>query len=897
MHFSISNTLVRPLCWQTIFPENPLGIFPAAETSLLVVLVSLVKQKERHHLCIMSLPLSPSGYHPVEVTHEDYRRTVGYNVDCDGDDDEAEGRNCMTPPRSMTRRLGNMLMPPRNNNQSNKKSDNHSDSTDRSVVMTRDASPPRSQCGSSVSGFSNQQSVANKTVDSQVTLKVSNTQQPLSPPRRTRTSSSGSNQGSNSAPKESTWKTIKRLVKGQPPRTSNVSSGQQRKHAMSYDGAQAILGSAWRQQKSNSGSSLLNNGYPIRKRIVSEEGKRRYPGYHSTPTTSRDTKNLLSRGAPSSSSVSVGRSPSKERRDRSHVSFSGVASVPGYQEDYSKRPIDHVIRGRLDGVDILSLGPVSRSSLPALSETAQRNMDKKSSSPFAYVQKESDHSLSSGGAESDGKYAVDPLRICFTDMSSTATPADLVVDMIWTSGGKDQPEILLEGFLPGGSDRWTVRINPEDHLSSSGSHNDSRCPPTLQSTLDDDESTALSSFATEDGSSNMPTSILWNNLWGKKGTAPPIPSHMNTAPTKSTTCDEDDHIFQSSGSLDEEDEVLKFASSCNVPFDLDEDAFIIDSPDHLQSVHELAMVSLQSRHFDSALSTFQKLLRGLYDSSKFTHLIGSTHHNIGMVHLLHGHYGNAMKSFEKAIQARTKRLPPNHPDIAVSMQRKAMAYFALSSFQKAESCLEAALKFFPEDDATRAKLLNNIGVIRYQLQDYNKALKLFTSALEMQRQWLEGPVKRESIVYDASVTLANMGKVYLRKGDYDLAYFVFEEACLMQTASFRKDHDIVLVSLDNMARVHAKNGNQAEALRIFTSLARSQEARYGADSEACIETIGMKGVTHFKLLEFEEAMECMNRVARWQKKHLTFCHPANKVTQEKIKQIQRCLKGEEELWV
>jgi tetratricopeptide (TPR) repeat protein len=167
----------------------------------------------------------------------------------------------------------------------------------------------------------------------------------------------------------------------------------------------------------------------------------------------------------------------------------------------------------------------------------------------------------------------------------------------------------------------------------------------------------------------------------------------------------------------------------------------------------------------------------------------------------------------------------------------------------------------------------------------------------MQRQWLEGPVKRESIVFDASVTLANMGNAYLRKGDYDLAYFVFEEACLMQTASFRKDHDIVLISLDNMARVQAKNGNQAEALRIFTSLARSQEARYGADSDVCVETIGMKSVAHFKLLELEEALECMNRVSSWQKKHLIFCHPANLVSKEKIKQIQRCIKGEEELWV
>ncbi|KAG7350272.1 expressed tetratricopeptide repeat protein [Nitzschia inconspicua] len=906
-------------------------------------------------------PKQYAGYQPVEVTHDDYRKTVGYRIDRDDDhnnNDEDEGRNCMDPPRSMTRRIGNMLMPPRNHNHHKKTEshptdrDNNSDSNnsdktaaDPSVVnpYPRDHSPSRSQCGSSVSGFSHQQSVANKTVDSQVTLKVSNTQTVPSPPRRTsRESKSIHSTSSTTNPtnpysghnnKESTWKAFKRLVKGgQKATTTSHHSTQypstpQRKHAVSYDTAQAIFGATWRQHRSN---STLSNAYPIRKRIVSDEGKHRFLGYHSTPTNRESSKNIWTRWSQSSSlsssslSVTTSGRRNSQRRDRSHVSSSGTASVPGYHYGgHSQRPIDHVIRGRLDGVDILSLGPVSRSSLPALSETAQRNMDKKSSSPFAYIQKEETDLARNGGdgKQSDGNHAVDPLQICFTDMPSTATPADLVADMIWTSGGKDQPEILLEGFHPGGSDRWTVRINnsnihiqnnhnlhQEDqyYLSSTGSHqsyNDSRCPPTLQSTVDDDESTALSSFATEDGSSNMPTSILWNNLWGKRATAPPIPSHMQTAPTTitksttATTTDDDDPFFQNSESFDEEDEVLKFASSCNVPFDLDEDAFIINSPDHLQSVHELAMVSLQSRHFDAAQKTFQKLLRGLDGSKKFAHLVGSTHHNIGMIQLLHGQFADAVKSFERATQARIECLPPDHPDIAVSLQRKATAYFALAAFNKAESCLEAAMNFFPKDHVTRAKILNNIGVVRYQLQDYNKALKSFTSALEMQRQWLEGPVKRESIVYDASVTLINMGKVYLRKGDYDLAYFVFEEACLMQTSSFRKDHDIVLVSLDNMARVHAKNGNQAEALRIFTSLARSQEARYGADSEACIETIGMKGVAHFKLLEFEEAMECMNRVYRWQKKHLSFCHPATNVTKEKIKQIQRCIKGEEELWV
>ena len=85
----------------------------------------------------------------------------------------------------------------------------------------------------------------------------------------------------------------------------------------------------------------------------------------------------------------------------------------------------------------------------------------------------------------------------------------------------------------------------------------------------------------------------------------------------------------------------------------------------------------------------------------------------------------------------------------------------------------------PAENATRAKILNNLGVAHYQQSDFAAALGAFTAALEIQRQWLDGPVRREPIVYDASVSLSNMGKVYIGMKDYDLAFYVLEEACLV----------------------------------------------------------------------------------------------------------------------
>ena len=92
-----------------------------------------------------------------------------------------------------------------------------------------------------------------------------------------------------------------------------------------------------------------------------------------------------------------------------------------------------------------------------------------------------------------------------------------------------------------------------------------------------------------------------------------------------------------------------------------------------------------------------------------------------------------------------------------------------------------ALDIFPNHDTTRAKLLNSIGVVQAFEGKHTEAMKAFTSALEIQRVWLECPVRRDSLVYDASVTLQNMGKLYLRSGDNDLSYFVYDEACVVSS--------------------------------------------------------------------------------------------------------------------
>jgi hypothetical protein len=358
--------------------------------------------------------------------------------------------------------------------------------------------------------------------------------------------------------------------------------------------------------------------------------------------------------------------------------------------------IDDAIRGRFDGMDILSLGSARLASVLRTPDALTRH-------------------------------------------SPMLQSRDMVRDMLHTSAGHEPPELVFEGFIVG--DRWMVKLENQYGYST---------VPQLQSTDDED---------TTDGSPQLPTSVLLESIWGRDRTPPP--SHA---------------------SYDQQD-VVQMAAACSVPIDIDDESFIIDTPAHLQAVHDIASIPLKTGRFEDALDIFQRILNGLEmkHGDEPNHVIGSTLHNIGVIYLWMEQYKDAWESFNTAVSVRIQSLSTDHPDIAVSLGREAIALFALEKYSDAIHVLKMTLKIVTRENATRAKILNNIGVCFYQKRDFVEAMKAFTSALEIQRVWLDAKVRRDTIVFDASVTLGNMGKLYLEQENYYLSFFVNEEALVVRT--------------------------------------------------------------------------------------------------------------------
>lgn len=194
---------------------------------------------------------------------------------------------------------------------------------------------------------------------------------------------------------------------------------------------------------------------------------------------------------------------------------------------------------------------------------------------------------------------------------------------------------------------------------------------------------------------------------------------------------------------------------------------------------------------------------------------------------------------------------PNCFRMQVSLVRAGMAHFGLSHYAAAITSFRKALELTGKENATRAKILNNLGVAHYQMKDFPEALKAFAGALEIQRIWLEGPVRREAIVFDASITLCNMGKVMLEQEDYESAFYVYEEALLvsifpdylvctplctftwyiltdffffwiqLQTTAFRKNSSIVMDTLSNLAYAKAMSGDTKKSISVRLTFLQS----------------------------------------------------------------------------
>ena len=134
--------------------------------------------------------------------------------------------------------------------------------------------------------------------------------------------------------------------------------------------------------------------------------------------------------------------------------------------------------------------------------------------------------------------------------------------------------------------------------------------------------------------------------------------------------------------------------------------------------------------------------------------------------------------------------------------------------------------------------------------DYKLASDLYTEALAIQRRVLK-PDHPE-----LATTLSNMGSLYQRQNQTELAIPLLEEALEIRTKVFPDDHPTLLTSRNMMAVAYGNLGRMDEAIVLARKVLAARQKKLGNHSHVAgsFNTLGHLLKSKGDLQEAEQAM-------------------------------------------
>lgn len=347
--------------------------------------------------------------------------------------------------------------------------------------------------------------------------------------------------------------------------------------------------------------------------------------------------------------------------------------------------------------------------------------------------------------------------------------------------GDPAQSMVLEGWLPSGEDRFVVHIRapPPQKYRMGNRSGEQRFDTKQYSRTSFVKTRSRDNWSLKEDTQNDIANIdLY--LWGSEG--PPSNSYSYFG--RSLSRGRSRRWNGNNGTM----------LSC--PVDTDSDLFIIDTMDHLKSVHFMGIQYLEKGDFDNALIIFQKIVRSHHSNvhnicsssnddsaekrrKRSQYLVGSALHNLGVVNMWAGNFRDALACFRDAFYVRREVLPRGHFSVAVTLSCLGTVSFALGKFNVSYVMFTQAFKILNEDEVAisklwrkkskastksselaaniectdenmlgKAKLLNNIGCAQYKAGKLKDAHDSLSKSFHLQQEvWLKSyPSHTESCV-------------------------------------------------------------------------------------------------------------------------------------------------------
>jgi tetratricopeptide (TPR) repeat protein len=206
----------------------------------------------------------------------------------------------------------------------------------------------------------------------------------------------------------------------------------------------------------------------------------------------------------------------------------------------------------------------------------------------------------------------------------------------------------------------------------------------------------------------------------------------------------------------------------------------LDADLRLSTIYNQVVDYLDHKRIDKALALLHWTLQSHRKKyGNIHHLVGTALHNLGLVYFFAQRHAEALDVLEDAVLVRSEALGPDHPELQASLLKIALLHVAMGKLTQSYDALceirDKLLQILPHGHLQTSKVINNIGVVAFEMGNYGKAMECFRAADTFQKQLLDSCFHDESndgrhftrsVVCSLAraYTLSNLGFVYAKQG-------------------------------------------------------------------------------------------------------------------------------------
>lgn len=266
---------------------------------------------------------------------------------------------------------------------------------------------------------------------------------------------------------------------------------------------------------------------------------------------------------------------------------------------------------------------------------------------------------------------------------------------------------------------------------------------------------------------------------------------------------------------------------------------------------------LESRHFDSALYWYERILENGDTSSQDTQsLFRRVYNNMGLVFLRKGNTGKAMEFFEKSVSLADQNNLAEDTAFAITLSNLALIYDRRGDYRHAENVILRSLsmleKIYGPNHTTTGIIYRMLGNIYSNQGKTTEALEVLTKARTIAAK--NGNQKDLAEIYHAT------GNAYLLGGNFDEAEKYFLLAMTTKKAAFGPDQTIDMTrELNNIGSICLDLGKYEEGLKYLEKALSQKEEIYGDNHPLVATTWYNLGNGYRQIKDYSRALEAYQK--------------------------------------